>query len=124
VTFPQNQYILVVDDLIDNLTLIQFVLEASGHQVSTATSGEAAIVQVHQAPPSLILLDVRMPNISGLEVTHRLRQNNDLPFIPILLLTADLDVSETEALKIGANGVLYKPIDFDQLLSIIQPWCC
>jgi two-component system, sensor histidine kinase and response regulator len=124
VTFPQNNYILVVDDLLDNLTLIQFALESVGYQVETATNGEAALIQVKRNPPSLILLDVRMPGLDGLNVTKQLRQNKTLPAIPILLLTADLEVSETEALAIGADGILRKPLDFDQLLSRITSWCC
>jgi two-component system, sensor histidine kinase and response regulator len=124
VTFPKNNYILVVDDLLDNLTLIQFALESVGYQVETATNGEAALIQVKRNPPSLILLDVRMPGLDGLNVTKQLRQNKTLPTIPILLLTADLEVSETEALAIGADGILRKPLDFDQLLSRITSWCC
>lgn len=121
---PQNHYILVVDDLPDNLMLIQFILESVGYQVETATSGESALIRVRHRSPSLVLLDVRMPDLDGLEVTKRLRQNQALLSMPILLLTADSEVSEEQALEVGANGILHKPLDFDELLSKIEAWCC
>ncbi|MEM7761927.1 MAG: response regulator, partial [Cyanobacteria bacterium P01_A01_bin.40] len=83
-----NNYILAVDDIPDNLLLVQLALEQEGHQVVLAHDGETALKQIHKAPPSLILLDVMMPGMDGYEVTRRIRQDYNIPFIPILLVTA------------------------------------
>lgn len=70
--------LLVVDDIIDNLALLQCILELAGYQVSTVTSGKAAIATVQHDPPGLILLDVMMPDLNGIEVTRQLRQHKGL----------------------------------------------
>nr|WP_277874445.1 response regulator [Leptolyngbya sp. FACHB-8] len=114
---------MVVDDLIDNLTLMQCVLDLAGYLVSTVTTGTAAIATVQRAPPCLILLDVMMPDLSGIEVTRQLRQEQELPLIPILLLTADHEITLEQALEIGANGVLHKPLDLDEVLSKVEAYC-
>lgn len=115
--------VLVVDDLIDNLTFMQCVLELAGYQVSIVTSGKAAIASVQHAPPCLILLDVMMPELSGIEVTRQLRQDQELPLIPILLLTANSGITLEQAVAIGANGVLHKPLNLDEVLSRIEAYC-
>ena len=81
-------YILVVDDVADNLILVQAALEQEGYRLRLATSGAAALHYVEEEAPDLIVLDVRMPGMDGFEVTRRLRQNRRLPYIPILLITA------------------------------------
>ncbi|MBD2021093.1 response regulator [Leptolyngbya sp. FACHB-36] len=112
--------ILVVDDLADNLFLVQAILEAEGYCVETAESGTQALEKVKLAPPDLILLDVMMPGVNGYEVTRRIRQNRQIPFIPILLLTAHNHVSAAEGLNVGANDFIYKPINLDELLARVK----
>jgi CheY-like chemotaxis protein len=117
--------ILVVDDLPDNYVLLQTVLESEGYQVEIADNGAAALASVESHPPDLILLDVMMPEMNGFEVTRRIRQNTDLPFIPILLVTGYSEPTPAEGFDVGADGFIRKPIDFDYLLervrAILQP---
>lgn len=116
----QNFRILVVDDLNDNLFLLQTVLEAEGYEVETADSGKSALEKIEKSPPDLILMDVMMPGMNGYEATRRIRQNSDLPFIPIVLVTAYEDVNEVQGLALGANDFIRKPIQFDTLLSRVE----
>lgn len=72
---PSAFYILVVDDLSDNLFLLQTSLEAEGYNVDTADNGSSALEKVEASPPDLILMDVMMPDMNGYEVTQQIRQN-------------------------------------------------
>jgi DNA-binding response OmpR family regulator len=110
----------VVDDLTDNLFLLQMILEAEGYQVDTADSGSTALLKIENSPPDLILMDVMMPDMSGYEVTHQIRQNRNLPFMPILLVTAYDEADAIQGLALGANDFIRKPIEFDKLLSRIE----
>jgi CheY-like chemotaxis protein len=110
----------VVDDIADNYFLLQMILKLEGYQVEVADSGYAALERVEANLPDLILLDVMMPGIDGFEVTRRIRQNTRLPFIPILLITGHNQLEEARAFNMGANGLLYKPIDLDRLLEQVR----
>jgi CheY-like chemotaxis protein len=112
--------ILVVDDLPDNYVLLQTVLEDEGYQVEVADNGRTALERVVAHPPDLILLDVMMPEMSGFEVTRRIRQNPTLPFIPILLVTGYSEPTPADGFDAGADGFIRKPIDFDDLLHRIR----
>ncbi|MBV8885351.1 MAG: response regulator, partial [Chroococcidiopsidaceae cyanobacterium CP_BM_RX_35] len=103
----------------------QTVLEGEGYQVEVADSGHAALASIASHPPDLVLLDVMMPEMSGFEVTRRIRQNPSLPFIPILLVTGYSEPTPADGFDAGADGFIRKPIDFDDLLNrvrtILQP---
>ncbi|MGF1589844.1 MAG: response regulator [Pleurocapsa sp.] len=113
----QEKCILVVDDSTDNLYLMQLILENQGYKVGTADSGKIALERVKKCQPDLIFLDVMMPTMNGYEVVHQLREDQNLPLIPIYFVTADKYTNYQEAIAAGANGVIYKPIEIDQLLS-------
>jgi CheY-like chemotaxis protein len=117
--------ILIVDDLPDNYILMQTVLEDEGYQVEVADNGHAALERIVSHPPDLVLLDVMMPEMSGFEVTRRIRQNPSIPFIPILLVTGYSEPTPADGFDAGADGFVRKPIDFDDLLNriraILQP---
>ncbi|KAB8335035.1 response regulator [Scytonema tolypothrichoides VB-61278] len=117
--FSQCQRILIVDDVADNIFLLQTVLEAEGFEIDTACNGRLALTKIQASPPDLVLLDVMMPGMNGFEVTECIRQNEKLPFIPILLLTAYDETDAAEGLKIGANDFIRKPINLDILLAKI-----
>lgn len=114
----EEKYILVVDDLADNLFLLKTILEAEGYTVDVAADGFTALEKVAQVPPELMLLDVMMPDMTGYEVLRRIRQNDRLAAIPIVLITAYDEVTEAG----DADGFLRKPIDFDELLNRVKDY--
>lgn len=116
----KSNYILVVDDIPDNLFLVQLALEQEGHHVVLSHDGETALKQIKQAPPSLILLDVMMPGMDGYEVTRRIRQDQNIPFIPILLVTAREESSLVEGLDAGADEFVRKPFQIDELQARVR----
>ena len=112
--------ILVVDDSSDNLYLMQFILESHGYNVNLADSGQEALDKIKGCQPDLILLDLMMPQMNGYEVIDRLRGDEDLPFIPVFLVTADRYTDCSDAIAAGANGVIHKPIDINKLLLEVE----
>ena len=116
----KEHYILAVDDIPDNLLLVQLALEQEGHHVVLAHNGETALKQIEQSPPSLILLDVMMPGMDGYEVTRRIRQNQNIPFIPILLVTAREESSLVQGLDAGADEFVRKPFQIDELQARVR----
>ena len=112
--------ILVVDDSPDNVLLVQSILEEDGYHIEIAEDGESAIAQVEANPPQLILLDVMMPGMDGFEVTERIRQQEALPFIPILLITAYDQPSVVKGLDSGADDFIRKPVELEELLARVR----
>jgi two-component system, OmpR family, response regulator len=110
--------ILAVDDVLDNLLLLQVFLEAEGFEVEVADSGISALQHIQQARPDLVLLDVMMPGMDGLEVTEKIRSHNYT--LPILLVSAHDKAQVQPGLDAGANGFVQKPIDFSTLLERID----
>jgi two-component system cell cycle response regulator len=108
--------ILVVDDHEDNIELLRARLEARGYEVFGANDGQAALDQVDKECPDLILLDVMMPKMDGMEVVRRLKANPNLPFIPVIMQTAlDSTENKVEGLDAGADDYITKPINFAEL---------
>jgi adenylate cyclase len=104
--------ILVVDDMPDNVEIVKLRLESEGYAVVTAVDGPDALVRTVQSRPDLILLDVMMPKLDGIEVVKRLKADATLPFTPIILLTAKADVKDVvHGLEVGADDYLTKPVD-------------
>ncbi|WP_319420791.1 response regulator [Pleurocapsa sp. FMAR1] len=110
--FYKGRDILVVDDYEDNLLLIQFIFEALGCKVRTACNGKHGLIKIEQACPDLIILDLMMPDISGIEFMKCLKDSG-WSDIPVLLLTANVSV-DRQAAK-DANSICYKPIDINDL---------
>jgi len=113
--------ILIVDDHEDNVELLRARLESWGYATESAMDGEQALQKVEAAPPDLILLDVMMPHIDGMEVARRVKSNTKLPFIPIIMQTA-LDTTEdkVEGLEAGADDYITKPIEFPELKARLR----
>jgi diguanylate cyclase (GGDEF)-like protein len=108
--------ILIVDDHEDNVELLRARLESWGYRTETACDGEEALQSVDAHIPDLILLDVMMPKIDGIEVARRIKGNPQLPFIPIIMQTAlDATENKVEGLEAGADDYITKPIDFAEL---------
>ena len=115
-----NNYILVVDDNPDNLLLIKLILERDGHQVHLVDNALTALDIVAHSPPNLIVLDVMMPFVDGYEMTRRIRQDFNLPFIPILLVTAHSESSLVKGLDGGADEFLRKPLQIDEIQARVR----
>jgi two-component system, cell cycle response regulator len=112
----KKKRILVVDDHEDNIELLRARLEARGYEVEGASDGQAALDAVQRVCPDLILLDVMMPKMDGIEVVRRLKANAGLPFIPVIMHTAlDSTENKVEGLDAGADDYITKPINFAEL---------
>ncbi len=112
--------ILVVDDSHENLCLIESILEAGGYQVQVASDGAAALAAIEANVPDLVLSDVMMPHIDGIELTRHIRQRKTLPFIPILLITAQEQSDVVEGLDAGADDFIQKPVRVAELLARVR----
>ncbi|MDO8687190.1 MAG: response regulator transcription factor [Dehalococcoidales bacterium] len=110
--------ILVVDDDTEILGLLKRGLAYEGYVVEIAADGNEALAKARDHEPDLVILDVMMPGIDGLEVSKRLRQAGD---VPILMLTAKGSVTDIVAgLGSGADDYLVKPFAFDELLARVK----
>lgn len=116
----QSKRILIVDDIADNLSLLEAILIDEGYEVDSARNGKSALAKAEASPPDLMLIDAMMPGMDGYEVTRRIRQNKNLPFIPILLITASEDANASAGLNEGANDFIRKPIDYHELMARIK----
>jgi adenylate cyclase len=113
--------ILVVDDVRDNIEIVRLRLESQSFKVITAERGEEALEKAASSLPDLILLDVMMPGIDGIETVKRLKANKSLPFIPVILLTAKSETKEVIAgLDSGADDYLTKPFDHGALMARVR----
>jgi two-component system, sensor histidine kinase and response regulator len=112
--------ILVVDDIFENLLLLETVLETEGYEVSLIEDSKTGLRMVEDGLPDLILLDVMMPELDGYEFTRRIRQNKNLPYIPILLITAHGQSSLVEGLDAGADDFIRKPFDPEELYARVR----
>src|SRR5579875_324825 len=110
--------LLVIDDDPQLLTALRRALAYEGYEVLTAESGEAGLRLARERPPDLVVLDVLLPGLDGLEVCRRLRAGGD---VPILMLTARDEVSDRVAgLDAGADDYLVKPFAVDELLARVR----
>jgi len=118
---PTNNYlILLADDEMDNLVMLSLELQSAGYRVLTVSNGAEAVTAAGVAHPNLILMDISMPIMDGLEAARKIRADPVMSNIPIVALTA----FETEGFRRAAydaqmEGYLTKPIDFDRLHTLI-----
>jgi len=113
--------ILVVDDVADNVEILRMRLASLGYEVVVAEDGEQALAKVRDLLPDLILLDIMMPKIDGLEVVRRLKADPSLPFIPVILVTAKAGPKDVVAgLDAGGDDYLTKPIDHGALVARVR----
>jgi len=111
--------VLVVDDDSAHRTMLRTLISGWGYAVSEADDGAAAVENVKEAPYDLVLMDVRMVKVSGLEALEKIKSYN--PAIPVIIMTAYSSVeTAVEALKQGAHDYLTKPLDFDKLRLTLE----
>lgn len=116
-----KQTILVVDDERDLLDLIEYNLKKEGFKVLKAENGEEGISKAKEHRPDLILLDIMMPKMDGLEAVEIMRKDDDLKKTPIILLTARSDEkTEIDGLNKGGDDYITKPISTTKLVSRIK----
>ena len=113
--------VLIVDDSEPNRDVLSRRLLRNGFLVETAADGDAALMLAGRRAFDVVLLDVEMPGMSGLEVLGRLRETRSQTELPVIMVTARAQGADiVEALQLGANDYVTKPIDFDLLTMIIE----
>ncbi len=113
--------ILVIDDLPENVFLLQDRLESEGYEVITAYEGKSGLNKAISEQPDLILLDIMMPDITGLDVCKKLVSNEETAHIPIILVTAKIEAEDTkEGLEAGAFDYIKKPFNRVELLARVK----
>jgi len=113
--------ILIVDDEPMNLDILQTRLAVHGYEILTATNGEEALAMASTQLPDLILLDIMMPKVDGIDVCRHLKADTSLPFMPIIMVTAKADSKDVVAgLEAGADEYLTKPLDQAALVARVK----
>jgi two-component system phosphate regulon response regulator PhoB len=113
--------VLIVDDDPDIQRLVSYNLSQAGFQAITAGTGQAALETVHKHPPDLIILDVMLPDIDGLEVCRSLRQRENSRRIPIIMLTARTEeIDRVVGFELGADDYVMKPFSPRELVLRVK----
>ena len=113
--------ILIAEDERDIRDLVAFTLRFAGHEVFAASNGEEAVEMAPRVNPDLVLMDVRMPRMTGYEACKVLKANPDLKDIPVVFLSAKGQETEIQqGLEVGAEDYLLKPFAPDQLTNRVK----
>ena len=113
--------ILVVEDNPDNMNLVKWILEDAGYSVKEATRAEEGIATLRDQSIDLVLMDISLPGMDGLEATRVIRADKSLAIVPIIGLSAHaMENDRRKALAVGCDEYQTKPIDEDALLSVIS----
>lgn len=118
---PDTKHIVVVEDEADLAELVAYNLERAGYQVRVARDGEAAVQMIDMSPPDLVVLDLMIPKISGLEVARQVRTSPRTSGVPILMLTAKAEeLDQVAGLRAGADDYVTKPFSIKVLLARVE----
>lgn len=112
--------ILIVEDDADSREVLSLILRAEGFSVLTAEDGQQALELVNDAPPDLVITDIQMPNIDGIELIKRMRAQFESKSIPIVVMSAFGSGITRDALKAGADRSTPKPMQVRALLNLIK----
>ncbi|HYP27564.1 MAG TPA: response regulator [Blastocatellia bacterium] len=115
-----TEKILVVDDSDDTREMMAKLLELESFTVVTAEDGDIGICRARSERPDLIITDINMPNVNGIEMIRLLRDQDDFSLVPIMAITAYGSSVAAEALEAGADHAMTKPVEFDSLIEDIK----
>jgi two-component system cell cycle response regulator DivK len=119
-----GERVLIVEDNEKNMKLFRDVLSAKGYATLEATSGEEAVELALAHAPELVLMDIRLPEIDGVEALRRLRSDERTSTIPVLALTAQAMHGDRERfLAAGFDGYVPKPVDITELVGLVSEHC-
>ena len=119
-TMPDDETVLVVDDLPQNVRLLEAILAPRGYRVASANSGREALERVAAEPVDLVLLDILMPEMDGYEVCRALRAEPATSFLPVVMITASGEQEKVAAIEAGADDFIAKPFDQAELLARVR----
>jgi two-component system chemotaxis response regulator CheY len=115
-----SKKIIAVDDAATMRKMVAFTLKGAGHEVLEAADGRDALNALRHQSVDLVVTDVNMPNMDGLELTRQLRAMPAFARTPIILLTTESDTAKkTQGRTAGANGWIVKPFSQEQLLAVV-----
>ena len=115
-----NERILIVEDNPQNMNVFEMVLRAKGYTLLKATDGEEALDMALSGHPDLIIMDIQIPGMNGLEVTRKLRENSAFSHTPIIAVSAYAMRGDREkAIEAGCNAYLPKPFNIHELRGMI-----
>ena len=113
--------VLVIEDNAANLTFAVFLLESASHQVMTATDAEEGLARARLEIPDLILMDIQLPGMDGLEATAQLKRDEATRDIPVIALTALAMKGDEERIRAaGCNGYIAKPMHYKEFLAAVS----
>jgi DNA-binding response OmpR family regulator len=113
-----KQRVLVIDDEPAALRLVEYVFKRADYEVHVAANGAEGLSKVDEVKPNLVILDVMMPDMSGLEVCQRLRAQPATARLPVIMLSAKGQVDDkVSGFEAGADDYVPKPVDPDELLA-------
>jgi phosphate regulon transcriptional regulator PhoB len=113
--------VLIVDDDRDIVNLLRFNFEKEGFRVSTAMDGSIALAEIRRQEPDVVILDLMLPGLSGLEVCRMLRRNDKYTQLPILMLTArDDEADRIVGLELGADDYVVKPFSIREVIARVR----
>jgi len=116
--------VLVVEDNERNMKLFRDVLQASGYRTLEATTGERAVELVLEHGPDLVLMDIQLPDIDGVEALGRLRAEERTASVPVIALTAlAMEGDRERFLAAGFDGYLSKPVDITDFVATVERYC-
>ena len=115
--------VLIVEDNAANMTLATFLLESNGHTVLSATDAEIGVSIARAQQPDLILMDIQLPGMDGLEATGLLKADESTRGIPVIALTALAMKGDEERIRAaGCDGYIAKPMRYKDFLTTISAW--
>ncbi len=115
--------ILCIEDNISNMTLVSRIVDAEGHDLVRAEDGPSGLAMLQHELPDMVLLDINVPGIDGLEIARRIKANPGLAHIPVIATTANVLVGDRErCLEAGCDDYLPKPLDIRRLRQMMRDY--